>query len=61
MDVYATNNDWKGCKFVQVQANRELPDGTWTKSSKWKWLTVDKVIGVFCISPRKGALRELTL
>lgn len=44
MDAYLTNNDWKGCQYVAVQAHRRLKDGTWTKSSKWAWITVDKIV-----------------
>jgi len=43
MNAYLTNNDWHHCQFVSVQAHRQLPDGTWTKRSRWRWRQADAI------------------
>lgn len=59
MNTYLTNNDWKGCNYVKVQAYRQLPDGTWTKKARWHWYKVEKVIDFH--KKKKGILTFCTI
>ena len=34
---------WQGCQYSQVQAYRQLDDGSYSKNSRWQWISEDQV------------------